>query len=186
MLYVMASQCWTAGRIEAAIHYTEAGHALIRSRPDELPYVLGGFIGNAYVAIGQPERLIDWCRTLLARGNDTHTFTRSALGIALTNAGCSDEAMTVADGLVEAAEATANPLALCYALFTEGFAYRDADPDRAQNPTTGPGDRQLPRLRQSGDSCRHRYLGDSFRAARTPRAGRNHRRFRIRSTHRNG
>ena len=141
MLYVMASQCWTAGRIEAAIHYTEAGHALIRSRPDELPYVLGGFIGNAYVAIGQPERLIDWCRTLLARGNDTHTFTRSALGIALTNAGCSDEAMTVADGLVEAAEATANPLALCYALFTEGFAYRDADPDRAQNPTTGPGDR---------------------------------------------
>ena len=133
MLYVMASQCWTAGRIEAAIHYTEAGHALIRSRPDELPYVLGGFIGNAYVAIGQPERLIDWCRTLLARGNDTHTFTRSALGIALTNAGCSDEAMTVADGLVEAAEATANPLALCYALFTEGFAYRDADPDRAQN-----------------------------------------------------
>ena len=39
--------------------------------------------------------------------------------------------MAAADGLVDAAEATRNPLALSYALFADGFAFRDADPVRA-------------------------------------------------------
>ena len=43
-----------------------------------------------------------------------------------------DEAMVAANGLVEAAEATRNPLALSFALFAVGFAFRDADPDRAR------------------------------------------------------
>ena len=46
-------------------------------------------------------------------------------------AGSGDEAMAAADGLIDSAEATANPYLLSYALIAYGFACRDADPDRA-------------------------------------------------------
>jgi tetratricopeptide (TPR) repeat protein len=72
------------------------------------------------------------CRAQLARGRDTHALTRAGLGLALTLAGCPDEAMAATDGLIEAAEATRNPLALSYALFAAGLAFRDADPDHAR------------------------------------------------------
>ena len=39
--------------------------------------------------------------------------------------------MGAANGLIDAAEATRNPYAFSYALFACGFAFRDADPDRA-------------------------------------------------------
>ena len=40
--------------------------------------------------------------------------------------------MAAANGLVDAAEATRNPCALSFALLAYGFAFRDADPDRAR------------------------------------------------------
>ena len=51
--------------------------------------------------------------------------------LTLTITGASEEAIAVADGLIEAAEATRNPSALCFALLAYGFAFRDADPGRA-------------------------------------------------------
>jgi tetratricopeptide (TPR) repeat protein len=48
-------------------------------------------------------------------------------------AGSHDEAMAAATGLIDAAEATHNPYALCYALLAYGFTFRDADPDRARD-----------------------------------------------------
>ena len=39
--------------------------------------------------------------------------------------------MAAANGLIDAAEATHNPYALSIALLAYGFAFRDADPDRA-------------------------------------------------------
>ena len=39
--------------------------------------------------------------------------------------------MAAANGLIDAAEATHNPCALSFALLAYGFAFRDADPDRA-------------------------------------------------------
>ena len=61
---------------------------MIGSGRDEVPFGLEGLLGVAYLVIGQPERWVEWCRAQLARGRDTHTFTRSALVIALTFAGC--------------------------------------------------------------------------------------------------
>ena len=81
--------------------------------------------------IGQPERTVEWCRAQLARGRDTHTSPGRTLVIALAIAGRGDEAMAAADGLIEAAEATRNPRALSFALLAYGFAFRNADPDRA-------------------------------------------------------
>ena len=39
--------------------------------------------------------------------------------------------MAAANGLIDAAEATRNPFVLSFALLAYGFAFRDADPDRA-------------------------------------------------------
>ena len=131
-LYVMASLCWLVGRIEEAVSYSDAGQTvdatvaaarcLSASRACWVVCIL---------AIGQPERWVEWCRAQLARGRDTHASTRAVLVIALVFAGSPDEAMAAADGLIDAAEATANPYALSYALMAYGFAFRDADPDRA-------------------------------------------------------
>ena len=130
-LYVMASLCWVPGRIEAAVRYSDAAQLVIGSGRDEVPFGFEGLLGAAYVAIGQPERCVEWYRTQLARGRDTHTLTRAGLVLALTFAGCGEEARAAAKGLIDAAEATRNPWALSYALFAYGFAFLDADPVRA-------------------------------------------------------
>jgi hypothetical protein len=48
-------------------------------------------------------------------------------------AGSGEEAMDSADGLIEAAEATGNPMFLGLALGAFGVAFRDADPVGALN-----------------------------------------------------
>ena len=55
-LYVMASQCYMAGRIEAAVGYSDAGQMVLGSGRDEVPYGIEGLLGGAYLYIGQPER----------------------------------------------------------------------------------------------------------------------------------
>ena len=60
--------------------------------------------------------------------------------MALTIAGRDDEAMAAAEDLPHTAEATGNPYALSLALMAYGFAWRNADPDRAlEGNATGPG-----------------------------------------------
>jgi len=62
-LYVMASQCWMPGRIEAAVRYAEAGQRVIGSGCDQVQFGVEGLLGSAYLAIGQPERLLGRPRT---------------------------------------------------------------------------------------------------------------------------
>jgi predicted ATPase len=130
-LYVMASQCYMAGRIEAAVHYGDAGQPVVGTHGDEVLYGIEGWLGGGYSYIGQPERAAEVCRAQLARGRDTHTLTKGALVLSLTIAGAREEAMAAAKGLIDAAEATHNPCVLSYALLAYGFALRDTDPDRA-------------------------------------------------------
>jgi predicted ATPase/class 3 adenylate cyclase len=131
-LYVMASQCCISGRPEAAVGYSDTGQMVIGNDCDELPYGIGGLLGNSYQFIGQPERAVEWYRAQLARGRDTHTFTRGSLVLCLAIAGSFDEAMAATTGLIDDAEVTCNPFVLSYALLAYGFAFRDADPDRAR------------------------------------------------------
>ena len=132
-LYVMASQCYMAGRPEAAVGYSDAAQTVLGSGRDEVLYGIEGWVGGAYMNIGQPERWVEWCRAHLARGRDTHVFTRAALVVALKIAGSEDEAMAATKGLIDAAEATRNPLVLSFALLVYGQAFHDADPDRARD-----------------------------------------------------
>jgi predicted ATPase len=131
-LYVMASQCYLAGRREAAARYADdAGQMAMRSGRDEVPYGIHGLLGAAYVGIGQPERWVEWCRAQLACGRDTLAFTRACLVIALTVVGSADDAKAAAAGLIDAAEATHNQWALSFALLAYGSAFLETDPVRA-------------------------------------------------------
>ena len=96
-----------AGRIEAAVGYSDAGQEVIGSGRAEVPFGLEGVLGGSYVAVGQPERWIRWCRAQLARGLDTHGYTTACLVILLTVTGSIDDAMAAANGLIDAAEAPA-------------------------------------------------------------------------------
>ena len=130
-LYVMASACYAAGRIEDAVRYADSAAAMLGSGCAEVPYGIDGWPCGAYTSIGQPERAVELSRAQLARGHDTHALTRGCLIFALTITGPSDEAIALADGLIEAAEATRNAAAICFALLAFGFTFRDVDPDRA-------------------------------------------------------
>jgi tetratricopeptide (TPR) repeat protein len=128
-LYVMASLCYMAGRVDPAIRYTEAAQRAVSGGSDHVPYGAEGFLGGAYVAVGQAERWTRWCRARLASGVGAHAYTTACLVIGLVVAGSFDDAMAAADGLIDAAEATGNPQVLSWALLAYGYAFRDADPD---------------------------------------------------------
>ncbi|WP_406815592.1 ATP-binding protein [Mycobacterium sp. M23085] len=130
-LYVIASRCFTAGRIEAAVGYCEAGQIVLGRSREGLPYGDEGVLGVVYLTMGQPERLAELCRAQLARRGDNHVHLRAWLVGALALAGSSTEAVASADGLIEAAEATRNPHLLALALGAYGLAFRDADPPAA-------------------------------------------------------
>src|SRR6516225_6798805 len=132
-LYVIASQCFTTGRIEAALRYCEAGQIVVDRSREALPHGIEAQLGAVYVAIGQPERLAEWCRAQLARRRDSPVYMRAWLFRALSLAGCGGEAMDCAEGLIEAAEATGNPSLLAWALGAYGAAFGGADPVGALN-----------------------------------------------------
>src|ERR1700684_596243 len=58
-LYLIASLCYTTGRIEAAVGYSEAGQIVLDTSRDALPYGIEAVLGMSYLAIGQPERLAE-------------------------------------------------------------------------------------------------------------------------------
>jgi predicted ATPase len=127
-LYVLASQCYTTGRVEAALGYADAGQIVLGRSRDALPHGIEASLGAVYVSIGQPERMAAFCRAQLARRRDSHVHIRSWLVAALVLAGSGREAKECADGLIEAAAATSNPCFIAWALGGYGVAFRDADP----------------------------------------------------------
>ena len=130
-LYMVASNCHTTGRIEAAVRYSEAGLTVVGSGRDDVPSGLQGLLSAAYLYSGQPERYIELCRSRLARGGDIDAYTRASVVLALSIAGSGDDAIAAAEGLIDIAEAADNPWALSWALFAYGFAFRDVDPVHA-------------------------------------------------------
>jgi hypothetical protein len=128
-LYVMAAQCYAAGRIDEAHGYAEAGRAAIASgRFDSVPYDAECWLGGGYIMKGQPQGWVELCRNMIARDSWPHPHARSALVIALTFCGAYEEAVAAAEGLREAADELTNPHMVSFALAAYGFAYRDADP----------------------------------------------------------
>jgi len=127
-LYVMASQCILSGRVEAAVRYCDAGMAVIESGRGEVPFGIEGMLFNIYLYTAQTERAVDWCRSRVQSGRDTHSWSRVGLILSLAVAQSYEEAIAATAGLIEAAEATRNPWALSFALLAVGAAHLHADP----------------------------------------------------------
>ena len=130
-LCTMATLCWFVGRIEEAVGYSDVGHTAMGAGAREVPFGLEGTLPSPYLAIGQPDRAVERCRALLALSPEAHANVIASLAMFLSIAGRDDEAMAATDGLLDAAEGTGNPYTLSNALMAFGFAWRNADPDRA-------------------------------------------------------
>ena len=129
-VYTVAAQCFLTGRLDDGVRYTDAARMVLTERSDVLPFLFDIMIGGAYTYIGHPERCIEWCRARLQCGPDS-VLMRAFLVVTLVAAGSGEEAMAATSGLIEAAEAAANPLMLSFALLAYSYAFREADPARA-------------------------------------------------------
>ena len=101
-LYVIASRCFTSGRVDAAVRYCDAGMSVLESGRGEVPFGIEGMLCTAYVYAGQPERHAEWCRSRVHSGRDTHSVSRIALIISLALARSHEEAIAATTGLIEA------------------------------------------------------------------------------------
>lgn len=80
-LYVMAAQCFAAGRIDDAVGYAETGLEAIGSgRFDQVPHKFEASLSGPYITIGPPERWVELCRNMIARWPDTHTYALARPG----------------------------------------------------------------------------------------------------------
>jgi hypothetical protein len=131
-LYVMASQCYAAGRVEQAYGYAEASRAAVASgRFDPVPYDAHCWVGGGYIMAGRHDQWVDLCRDVLRRGPEQHRHAQANLVMALVFAGRYDEAIAASEGLLAAAGAFGNPHMASYSFATFGFAFGDADPAAA-------------------------------------------------------
>jgi predicted ATPase len=128
-LYAMAALCFTAGRIEAAVGYAGAGQEAVTSgRFDEVRKDVEASIGSPYQAIGELQRWVEWCRTVIARRPGTNVHAQAMLALALKLVGAHDEATAASEELLAAADTADNPNLAAWALFAYGYAHRDVAP----------------------------------------------------------
>ncbi len=130
-LCVGASLCVLVERSAEAVHYSEVGQTVIAAASDKVSYFGEGWLGSAYLFVGQPARYVELCRAQLSRTGDTNTMAWANLVFALAVSGSTDEAMATANSLIDAADAIRNPWVLLYVLFVCGYAFRDTDSGRA-------------------------------------------------------
>ncbi len=131
-LYVIASQCHAAGRLDEGVRFAESGLAAIASGCfDEVPFDFESAIVAAYSMVGRAQDAVAPLRNMITRTPGPHILQRACLVMALINAGASDEALADADGLLAVAESTENPNAKSLALIAYGWAFRDVDPASA-------------------------------------------------------
>ncbi len=130
--YAIASLCFLCGRVDEALRFSTAGQLVMQRGPAEVPFSLEQlWLGAVYSAIGQLERYVTFYRGVLARGYNPHELSRASFVAALSNAGRPREALSVATGLIDAAEATHNPFAASFALLAYGMACSTDNPLRA-------------------------------------------------------
>jgi hypothetical protein len=149
-LYAMATQCYAAGRLEDALAYVEAGlQAIDSNRFEPVPYDFEGWMGGPYIWTGVPERWLELCRNRIAQGRDSQYFAQANLVVALTFTGATDEGLAASEGLIAAADASHNPVVICYAHIAYGYPRRDTDPVTTIGGPIGQTGRRAPRRRQA-------------------------------------
>jgi predicted ATPase/class 3 adenylate cyclase len=131
-LYLVATGCYAAGRLDDAVSYFDASRQLTESSDfDEIPYELQRSTGIVYTHAGQSERWAELCRGAIEQEAGPQTVTRACLVMAFYFLGKGDEARAASQGLLAAADAAGTPSTACFALLAHGLAYHDADPAAA-------------------------------------------------------
>ena len=131
-LYVYASWCYTAGRLEDAEAYARAARSALDSgRYQPVPFDFECALGGFYASIGKPEVWAEMCRIVIARDPGAHVYARSALVAALAISDRMDEAKKESEGLPAVAETERNPQRTSFALFAYAVARRYSDPAAA-------------------------------------------------------
>ena len=96
-------------------------------------YGVEGWLGAAYLTVGQPERWAELCRTQLERRRDNHVYIRACWVFALAFAGLADEAKAHTEGLIEAGVASRNPYMHSFAIGASSFPPSTTDTVRAMH-----------------------------------------------------
>jgi predicted ATPase len=135
MLYLLAAQCYIAGRSDDFVRYTTAGQEAIESgRSDDVPVVYYTILGGGYLTTMPPEQSACWYRSLLARYPDAVDYIAPNLVFALILAGAEDEAKALAEELLCTAQAGDNPTVQCGAFYVYGYMLGRTDPVAAYDP----------------------------------------------------
>ena len=129
-LYVGASLCWMTGRVDQGVAYADQGQTIVASSAHVPPYGLEGALGGAYMALGQPERWAELCRTSLERRGDGHVALRTCRVFALAFAGLLEEARAAAEGLIDTAFASDNPYFHTFAIAAYAFCLNSTASER--------------------------------------------------------
>jgi predicted ATPase len=149
-LYVTASQCHAAGRIDDALRYADSGLIVSGSEEfDEVPFGLEAAIVAVYSMVGHAEIAVGPLRKMIARTPGTHILERSCLVLAFVNARAGAEARAEAESLLAAAESTDTPNTKSLALTAYSWAFYDADPTLAYDVS-----RRALKIAQDG-GCRY-------------------------------
>lgn len=129
MLYVLAAECYAAGRIDDSVAFTAAARRVLGS-PDHdaigFDFELG--LAATYMAMGRADLMVELCHAVIDRTEGPHCVARAFLVMALVMTAEPDEGIVVSDQSLAAAEASNNPAMLGWTLLARGLAYREADP----------------------------------------------------------
>jgi predicted ATPase len=126
-LCAMAAMCYTAGRIDDANRYSAECETALAKGLENPPHGVDALLASVHIVGGQPARGVEYCRKQLARRRDGRVFLQ--IGLVFARAQISgNQALIDADGLIEAAKATANPFLISCAFSALGFAARESDP----------------------------------------------------------
>jgi predicted ATPase len=131
-LYAMATQCLYLGRVEECRRYSEDGQQVFLRGQQTVPTGFETWLGTMAMNIDGPDRPIEWCRRLLARGSDPYALAAGGLVLGLMRAGSHAESRAAATDLAERTDHIPNPWARSFALLIQGMAYCDADDDRSR------------------------------------------------------
>ena len=101
-LYVLAAQCYAAGRLDDAVGYLDASRQLTESGDfDKILYELQSSTEVVYSHAGQSERWADLCRSAIGQEAGPQTITRACLVMALYFSGKGDQARAASQGLLQ-------------------------------------------------------------------------------------
>ncbi|AGB20606.1 putative ATPase [Mycobacterium sp. JS623] len=131
-LYIMAADCYLAGRTDDFLRYIDAASRATESgRFDAVPVALESALAGGYLTTVGPDRCVEWARGMLVRYPDGYAYAAPGLVAALVYAGRHEEARSVAKGLLVAAETEVNPTIVSSAMYAYGASHSETEPEAA-------------------------------------------------------